>query len=63
MIIFATLLVMLGLSTFGAVLGSVFAFILSLITAIIIFKKYLKYYFPTPKTKLKINDELKLAKN
>ena len=62
MIIFATLLVMLGLSTFGAVLGSVFAFILSLITAIIIFKKYLKNYFPTPKTKLKINDELKLAK-
>lgn len=63
MILFSTLLVILGLSTFGAVLGSVFAFIVSLISAIIIFKKYLNEYFlnPSLNSKLSFKDEIKLA--
>lgn len=64
MILFSTFLVILGLSTFGAVLGSVFAFIIASICAAILFKKYLKKSFKPSSlnSKLSIADEIKLAK-
>lgn len=64
MILFATFLVIIGLSTLGAVLGSVFAFITSLIAAIYIFKKYMNDYLPKPSDnfKLTLKEELHLAK-
>lgn len=64
MILFATALVILGLSTLGAVLGSVLAFAASAISAIYIFKRYMGKYIPpaSPDFEFSFKDELKLAK-
>lgn len=64
MIIFATVLVLLGLSTAGAVLGSVLGFAASAILSVILFIKYMGKYIPQPKKEYKfpIMEELKLAK-
>lgn len=64
MILFATCLVIIGLSTLGAVLGSVFAFLASLIAAVYIFKKYMDNYLPKPSEnfKLSLKEELILSK-
>lgn len=64
MILFATGLVILGLSAFGAVLGTVIGFAASAIVSVIIFKKYMWKYLPKPKKGLKftIFQELSLAK-
>jgi stage V sporulation protein B len=48
MILCAVALVMIGLSAFGAVLGSVLGFALSALSAYIIFKKYMGKYIPKP---------------
>lgn len=64
MILFATALVILGLSTFGAVLGSVLGFAASAVLSVFLFKKYMWKYIPQPKKEYKfpIKKELKLAK-
>jgi len=64
MILFATALVILGLSTLGAVLGSVLGFVGSSVSAVYIFKKYMKKYLPpaNPDFKFPLKEELKLAK-
>lgn len=64
MILFATALVILGFSTFGAVLGSVFGFAASALAAVYIFKKYMGKYIPSPSPEFKfsIKEELILAK-
>jgi stage V sporulation protein B len=64
MIIFATLLVVLGYSAFGAVVGSVIGFAASAILSFIIFQKYMWKYIPKPEVEYKfsITEELKLAK-
>ncbi len=48
MILCAVALVMVGLSAFGAVLGSALGFALSALSAYIIFKKYMSKYIPKP---------------
>lgn len=64
MIIFATILVILGLSAAGAVLGSVLGFVASAVLSVILFVKYMGKYIPQPKKehKFPIKEELKLAK-
>ena len=64
MILMATALVLLGLSTLGAVLGSVLGFVASAISAVYIFKKYMGKYIPpaNPDFKFPLKDELSLAK-
>jgi len=64
MIICATLLVLLGLSAAGAVLGSVLGFAASAVLSVILFVKYMGKYIPQPKKehKFSIKEELKLAK-
>ncbi|MCL2114937.1 MAG: flippase [Methanobrevibacter sp.] len=64
MIVFATLLVLLGLSAAGAVLGSVLGFVASAVLSVIIFLKYMGKYIPQPKKehKFPMKEELKLAK-
>lgn len=64
MILFATALVILGFSTFGAVMGSVLGFLASSIVSIIIFKKYMWKYIPKPNPNFifPLSKELKLAK-
>ena len=64
MILFATALVILGLSAFGAVIGSVLAFAASAIVSIIIFKKYMWKYIPQPSPEFNfpLKKELGLAK-
>lgn len=64
MILAATALVLIGLSTFGAVLGSVLGFAFSALTAVYIFKKYMRKYLPKPNKNFKFSfkEELKLAK-
>ncbi|MBZ9570383.1 flippase [Methanobrevibacter sp. TMH8] len=64
MILFATALVILGMSAFGAVLGSVIGFALSALSSVIIFKKYMWKYIPQPSTDFKfpLKKELDLAK-
>ena len=64
MILFAICLVIIGLSALGAVLGSVFAFLASLIAAVYIFKKYMNNYLPKPSEnfKLSLKEELILSK-
>lgn len=64
MILAATALVLLGLSTFGAVLGSVLGFAASAVSAIYIFKKYMGKYLPpkNPDFTFTLNQELGLAK-
>ncbi|AMK15870.1 flippase [Methanobrevibacter olleyae] len=64
MILSATALVLIGLSTFGAVLGSVLGFLFSALSAIYIFKRYMGKYLPEPSENFKfsLKDELKLAK-
>ena len=46
MILVASGLVLIGLSTFGAVLGSVFGFAFSALSAIYIFKMHMAKYLP-----------------
>jgi len=64
MILFATALVIIGLSAFGAVLGSVIGFAASASVSIIIFKKYMWKYIPQPSKdfKFSLRKELSLAK-
>jgi stage V sporulation protein B len=64
MILFATALVILGLSTFGAVLGSVLGFAASAASAVYIFKRYMGKYIPpaNPDFKFTLRQELGLAK-
>ena len=64
MILMATTLVLLGLSTLGAVLGSVLGFVASAISAVYIFKRYMGKYIPpaNPDFKFSIRQELGLAK-
>ena len=64
MILFATALVILGLSTFGAVLGSVLGFAASAVSAVYIFKRYMGKYIPpaNPDFKFSLRQELGLAK-
>ena len=64
MILMATALVLLGLSTLGAVLGSVLGFVASAISAVYIFKRYMGKYIPpaNPDFKFSIRQELGLAK-
>lgn len=64
MIVFATLLVLLGYSAFGAVMGSVIGFAASAILSVIIFQRYMWKYVPKPEVEYKfsIYEELKLAK-
>ena len=64
MILFATALVILGLSTFGAVLGSVLGFAASAVSAVYIFKRYMGKYIPpaNPDFKFTLRQELGLAK-
>lgn len=63
-IIFAVVLVSIGFYAAGAVLGTGIGFAASAITAVIIYKKYLWKYFPTPDPdkKLSFREELGLAK-
>lgn len=64
MIVFATLLVILGYSAFGAVIGSVIGFAASTVLSVIIFQKYMWKYVPKPEVEYKfsIPEELKLVK-
>lgn len=64
MILGATALVLIGLSTFGAVLGSVLGFAASALSAYYIFKKYMNKYLPpkNPGFEFSLKDELVLAK-
>ena len=64
MILFATALVILGLSTFGAVLGSVLGFAASAVSAVYIFKRYMGKYIPpaNPDFKFTFRQEMGLAK-
>ena len=64
MILMATALVLLGLSTLGAVLGSVLGFVASALSAVYIFKRYMGKYIPpaNPDFKFKFKEELQLAK-
>jgi len=64
MIVFATILVILGYSAFGAVMGSVIGFFASAILSVIIFQKYMWKYVPKPKVEyhFSLKEELKLAK-
>ncbi|AMK16234.1 flippase [Methanobrevibacter olleyae] len=64
MILFATALVILGLSTFGAVLGSALGFAASAASAVYIFKRYMGKYIPpaNPDFKFTLDQELNLAK-
>ncbi|MCL2156782.1 MAG: flippase, partial [Methanobrevibacter sp.] len=65
MIIFATILVLIGLSAAGAVLGSVLGFAASAVLSVFLFLKYMGKYIPQPKEehKFHMKDELKLAKS
>ncbi len=64
MILAATALVLIGLSAFGAVLGSVFGFAAASVSAIYIFKRYMGKYLPprSPDFKFSLKEELGLAK-
>ncbi len=64
MIVFATLLVLLGYSAFGAVIGSVIGFAASAVLSVILFQKYMWKYVPKPKNpyNFSMKEELKLAK-
>ncbi|RBQ23626.1 hypothetical protein ALNOE001_08080 [Candidatus Methanobinarius endosymbioticus] len=64
MIVLATLLVILGYSAFGAVIGSVMGFAASAILSVIIFQKYMWKYIPKPEVEynFSISEELRLAK-
>lgn len=63
MIIFAVALVMIGLSAFGAVLGSALGFALSALSAYIIFKKHMGKYIrkPSPDFEFSKKQEMELA--
>jgi stage V sporulation protein B len=65
MILFATALVILSFSAFGAVIGSVLGFAASAIVSAIIFKKYMWKYIPKPSSnsKFSLSEELNLAKH
>lgn len=64
MILAATALVLIGLSTFGAVLGSVLGFSVSSVAAVYIFKRYMGKYLPpkSPNFVFTLKQELNLAK-
>lgn len=64
MILFATALVLLGLTAFGAVLGTVLGFVVSSIVCIYIYKNLMGKYIkkPEPNFKFPIKEELNLAK-
>lgn len=64
MILAATALVLIGLSTFGAVLGTVLGFVTSAIAAAYIFKRYMGKYLPpkSPDFEFSLKQELGLAK-
>ncbi|MDR3063448.1 MAG: flippase [Methanobrevibacter sp.] len=64
MILFATALVILGFSVFGAVIGSAGAFVASTIVSIFVFQKYMVKIIPQPVEGLKfsLKEELNLAK-
>lgn len=64
MILASTGFVLIGLSAFGAVLGSVFGFAVSAISAIYIFRRYMGKYLPMPNENFEFTfeDELQLAK-
>lgn len=61
MILFATALVILGLSAFGAVIGSVLGFAASAVVSVIIFKKYMWKYIPQPSKDFKFPLKKELA--
>jgi len=64
MIVFAVILVYLGYSVLGAVIGSIIGFAASAILSVIIFQKYMWKYIPKPKVEyhFSLKEELKLAK-
>ncbi|KZX16380.1 putative cell division protein YtgP [Methanobrevibacter cuticularis] len=64
MIIFATILVILGYSALGAVFGSVLGFAASAVLSVIIFQKYMWKYVPKPEIEYNFSflEEVKLAK-
>jgi len=64
MIVFAVILVYLGYSVLGAVIGSVIGFAASAILSVIIFQKYMWKYIPKPKIEchFSLKEEFKLAK-
>ena len=63
MILFATAFVLIGLSTIGALWGTVIGYSLSVVSAIYIFKVHMPKYIPKPSDDFKFShkDELKLA--
>jgi len=63
-IIFAVVLVSIGFYAAGAVMGTGIGFAASALTAVIIYRKYLWKYFPTPdpEKKLSFKEELGLAR-
>ena len=65
MILAATGLVLMGLSAFGAVLGSVFGFAFSSISAVYIFKMHMGKYLPKASDDFQftLKDEIELAGN
>lgn len=62
MIIFAIILVAVGLYAAGAVIGTAFGFVISTIFSLFLFKKYLLKYFPKPQKKFPLKDEMRLIK-
>ncbi|MDR2545484.1 MAG: oligosaccharide flippase family protein [Methanobrevibacter sp.] len=64
MIIFSVILVIMGLSVVGAILGSVFGYIASTIISFYLFKKYILNIIPQPDEEVKFSfkEELKLMK-
>jgi stage V sporulation protein B len=64
MIVFSVVLVIMGLSVVGAILGSVFGYIASAIISFYLFKKYILKLIPQPDEEVKFSskDELKLMK-
>lgn len=63
MTLFAVIFIVVGLSAFGAVLGSSVGFALSALSAFIIFRRYMKEYLPPISSDFvfTVRDELKLA--
>ncbi|MDR3292070.1 MAG: flippase, partial [Methanobrevibacter sp.] len=64
MILFSVILIIMGLSIIGAVLGSVFGYIASAIISFYLFKKYILKIIPQADEEIKFSfkDELKLMK-
>jgi len=64
MISFASAFIIIGLSAFGAVLGTSVGFMASALVSVILFKKYMWKYIPQPSQgfKFSLKEELALAK-